>query len=52
MDDPASNENPQKDFNKIDLAQLQGFSFGTQWTQDKGGSREPRRDDRPGREGD
>jgi len=25
----------QAPFNKIDLTQLQGFSFGTQWTQDK-----------------
>ena len=47
MDDPAANENPQKDFNKIDLTQLQGFSFGTQWTQDKSGGRDQRRDDRP-----
>ncbi|MDF9834134.1 hypothetical protein M2103_002371 [Ereboglobus sp. PH5-5] len=35
MDDQASKENPSKDFNKLDLSQLQGFSFGTQWTQDK-----------------
>lgn len=48
MDDPASNESPQKDFNKIDLTQLQGFSFGTQWTQDKSGGR----DQRPRREGE
>jgi hypothetical protein len=52
MDDQASTENPEKDFNKIDLTQLQGFSFGTQWTQDKTGAREPRRDDRPRREGE
>ena len=58
MDDQVPPENPPKDFNKIDLAQLQGFSFGTQWTQDKsapGGSRpprEPRRDDRPPRDRD
>ncbi|HEU5079941.1 MAG TPA: hypothetical protein VFT72_12070 [Opitutaceae bacterium] len=52
MEDSASNENPAKDFNKIDLTQLQGFSFGTQWTQDKGGSRDQRRDDRPPRDGD
>ena len=36
MDDQTpSKENPSKDFNKLDLSQLQGFSFGTQWTQDK-----------------
>ncbi|HEY0945175.1 MAG TPA: hypothetical protein VGD81_07895 [Opitutaceae bacterium] len=56
MDDTPTNENPPKDFNKIDLTQLQGFSFGTQWTQDKtdsgrSGGREPRREDRPRREG-
>lgn len=56
MDDNAPKENPPSDFNKLDLTQLQGFSFGTQWTQDKsspadrqgrgeGGDR-PRRDDR------
>jgi hypothetical protein len=56
MDDQATKENPPADFNKIDLTQLQSFSFGTQWTQDKsappGGARpprEPRRDDRPPR---
>jgi hypothetical protein len=45
---------PLNAFNKIDLTQLQGFSFGTQWTQDKGGAAggqdrgdpRPRRDDR------
>jgi len=58
MDETPSNDKPAKDFNKIDLAQLQSFSFGTQWTQDKAspsgksdGSREPRRDDRPRRDG-
>ena len=58
MDETPSNEKPAKDFNKIDLAQLQSFSFGTQWTQDKStpsgksdGGRESRRDDRPRREG-
>ena len=51
MDDPASNENPPKDFNKIDLTQLHGFSFGTQWTQDKS-SPQDRRDDRPRRDDD
>ncbi len=56
MDDQPPQENPPPDFNKLDLSQLQGFSFGTQWTQDKsspserrerdsGGDR-PRRDDR------
>jgi len=54
MDDNAAKENPPPDFNKIDLSQLQGFSFGTQWTQDKSGGADqrdradshPRRDDR------
>ncbi len=56
MDDNAPKENPPADFNKLDLTQLQGFSFGTQWTQDKSspserreresGSDRPRRDDR------
>ncbi len=53
MDDKPTNEEPKKDFNKLDLTQLESFSFGTQWTQDKpekgGGSRG--RDDRPRREG-
>ena len=35
MDDTPAKENPPKDFNKLDLSQLQGFSFGTQWSQDK-----------------
>ncbi|MBK9991676.1 MAG: hypothetical protein IPP19_13320 [Verrucomicrobia bacterium] len=52
MDDTASKENPSKDFNKLDLNQLQGFSFGTQWTQDKSAPQEGRRDDRPRREDD
>jgi hypothetical protein len=57
MDDNAPKENPSPDFNKLDLSQLQSFSFGTQWTQDKqeksapdGERRErsdrPRQDDR------
>jgi hypothetical protein len=50
MDDNAPSENPPKDFNKLDLTQLQGFSFGTQWTQDKSSPREARRDDRPRRD--
>ncbi|MEZ5415260.1 MAG: hypothetical protein R3F03_13230 [Opitutaceae bacterium] len=53
MDDKDTKENPSSDFNKLDLSQLQSFSFGTQWTQDKtspgekreGGER-PRREDR------
>jgi hypothetical protein len=56
MDDNAPKENPPAEFNKLDLSQLQGFSFGTQWTQEKpsapehgergpGGER-PRRDER------
>jgi hypothetical protein len=61
MDDTVPQENPPADFNKIDLSQLQGFSFGTQWTQDKSGGaakrdageRRPARDDRrfPGEDG-
>jgi hypothetical protein len=35
MDDKDTKENPYSDFNKLDLNQLQSFSFGTQWTQDK-----------------
>jgi hypothetical protein len=54
MDDNAPKENPPADFNKLDLTQLQGFSFGTQWTQDKSspsdrrepGADRPRREDR------
>jgi hypothetical protein len=57
MDEPAAKENPTTDFNKLDLSQLQSFSFGTQWTQDKSdpaGRASPRgrREDRPHREGD
>jgi len=61
MDDTPTNETPEKDFNKLDLSQLQSFSFGTQWTQDKPdtsgrsstreGRRDDRRDDRPRRDG-
>jgi hypothetical protein len=58
MEDDAPKENPENpapDFNKLDLSQLQGFSFGTQWTQDKS-SPSQRHDregggDRPRREG-
>lgn len=51
MDDTPAKENPAKDFNKLDLSQLQGFSFGTQWTQDKTSPAEPRdRSDRPRRD--
>ena len=57
MDDTAPKENPPADFNKLDLTQLQGFSFGTQWTQEKPappgerdradrGADRPRREDR------
>jgi len=51
MDDQPAKENPPKDFNKLDLSQLQGFSFGTSWAQDKTGASD-RRDhgDRPARE--
>ena len=57
MDDDASKANPTADFNKIDLSQLQGFSFGTEWAKDKeapsefrDGPERPRRerDDRGG----
>jgi hypothetical protein len=51
MDDDASKENPTADFNKIDLSQLQGFSFGTQWTKDKEAASDGReRSDRPHRD--
>ena len=42
MDDNPPKENPPPGFNKIDLSQLQGFSFGTQWTQEKGGAQDKR----------
>ncbi len=52
MDDTPAKETPEKEFNKLDLSQLQGFSFGTQWTQDKASPAEARdRADRPRREG-
>src|ERR1700678_574223 len=58
MDDDASKETPTADFNKIDLSQLQGFSFGTQWAKDKEApsdgrerSDRPHRDDRAGAPG-
>lgn len=59
MDETPTPENSEKKgFNPIDLSQLQGFSFGTQWSQEKAepgarsGSREdaPRRDGGPGRD--
>ncbi|MEN9661616.1 MAG: hypothetical protein RL324_565 [Verrucomicrobiota bacterium] len=50
MDESAPPSNPSPDFNKLDLSQLQSFSFGTQWTQDKSAPREARRDDRPRRD--
>ena len=54
MEDNPPKESPPSGFNKIDLSQLHGFSFGTQWTQDKGGAQDtrektdarPRHDDR------
>ncbi len=53
MDDDASKANPTADFNKIDLSQLQGFSFGTSWAKDKDSPSQgrdhadrPHRDDR------
>lgn len=51
MDDNAPKENPPAGFNKLDLTQLQGFSFGTQWTQDKSSPADQReRSERPRRE--
>jgi hypothetical protein len=35
MDAPDSKDQSPADFNKLDLSQLQGFSFGTQWSQEK-----------------
>jgi len=53
MDDDASKANPTADFNKIDLSQLQGFSFGTQWAKDKEAPSEFRdAPDRPRRDRD
>jgi hypothetical protein len=53
MDDSPTKENPPKDFNQLDLSQLQRFSFGPQCTQDKSsapaGGRE--RTERPRRDG-
>lgn len=55
MDETPTPENPvKKDFNKLDLSQLQGFSFGTQWSQEKADpkGRSGGRDDAARREGD
>ncbi len=53
MDDDASKDNPPADFNKIDLSQLQGFSFGTQWAKDKEAPSQLRDDlERPRRDRD
>lgn len=53
MDDKPSQEEPKKDFNKLDLTQLESFSFGTEWSKDKAepDSGSNRRDDRPRRDG-
>lgn len=57
MDETPSPQSPDHGLNKLDLSQLQGFSFGTSWTQDKsspgggGAGRNDRRDERPRREG-
>ena len=54
MDDKPKNEEPKKEFNTLDLSQLESFSFGTQWTQDKqqpGESGSQRRESRQRREG-
>ncbi len=52
MDDKPSDETPKKEFNKLDLTQLEDFSFGTEWTKDKTqpDSGRARRDDRPRRD--
>jgi len=50
MDDNPPKENPPADFNKLDLSQLQGFSFGTQWTQEKPSAPGQSEGDRPRRE--
>ncbi|HVW20377.1 MAG TPA: hypothetical protein VHC86_04115, partial [Opitutaceae bacterium] len=51
MEDEADKEAPPAaDFNKIDLSQLQGFSFGTQWTQDKASPGRSDSRERPRRE--
>ncbi len=61
MDETPSPQTPDSSsgLNKLDLTQLQGFSFGTSWVQDKSGQGGPggpprgdRRDERPRREGD
>lgn len=59
MDETPSPQTPDSTpgLNKLDLTQLQGFSFGTSWSQEKsapGGpsrERDDRRDERPRREG-
>jgi len=52
MDENVPEGNPPKDFNKIDLTQLQGFSFGTQWAQDKSTASDRQdRSEHPRREG-
>lgn len=62
MDETTPPQTPESNsgLNKLDLSQLQGFSFGTSWSLDKGGGapgsaprgdRSDRRDDRPRREG-
>lgn len=51
MDDQKpANEGNEQGLNKIDLSQLQSFTFGTQWTEVKQGAPHQRRDgDRPDR---
>ncbi len=55
MDETPSSQTPESGLNKLDLSQLQGFSFGPSWQQDKSGGAgsrpTERRDDRPRREG-
>jgi hypothetical protein len=54
MDETPSPQTPDQGLNKLDLSQLQGFSFGTSWSQDKsspgggGAGRPERREDSRG----
>jgi hypothetical protein len=56
MDDPKPNESNPEGLNKIDLSQLQDFTFGTQWTEVKpvgpGGRRDFDRGERRDRRDD
>lgn len=53
MDDQKpANESNDQGLNKIDLTQLQDFTFGTQWTEAKVSPQQPRRDFDRGDRGD